>query len=1021
MIANVETLEDFFPDYPPVEAENFAESLFSKKEFADLKLPLLEDIPTGKGQLFKVQKLVQRLISPVTPYRKMLVHAEPGVGKSCMISAIIENFKDIYVNGMKRKPAIIVVPSDKLASNIMREISEVCTDNLYKATLTARHIRKGHMALTENMEKRQFRKVFEKTYKVVTHEKFFMGKKSNHTSYDVYSNRIICIDEVHKIREYKAKAGGEELYDRVFKFLHSVRNSSILLFTGTFIWDSSDEFASTFNLLLPKEQQIPISKFSKLFFDKGELTEYAKKHIKNAAPYYIYIRAMEADIPKREIGTAGVIDYYRIFPTVMSSFQSKKVKGISDPESLDEEDDSHDLAYSTTLVFPKYENGKIVGYFKKPKDGYRAYIDNKNYEIRNEDFAKTVREDLETISGKLAGMFHVLDGNPKEKAVVYDEFVKNVGTTTLAAIFRARGYEIITSDSALDGVLKSKKKRVMIIAGQNGYKEKDREVKSGPVINNVVKASKIFNDPRNMYGEYCRAIIGSKMIVLGYSFKDVRQFHIIEHHWNDQLMEQALSRGYRTGSFENLPVEDRYYRIFRLFAVHPGEDFTPKADDFSYPPGKSFSLHPTRDFRIYEVVQKKSIERSSILHELNRQSPYCALVYSRNVLGSDIDFSRKCHYKRCNYECQGVNPSSKSAKVWEYKPKMIDESGFLEYYSSEELEKAINVIKAQLIEKKVVPLGDFSLDRAILYRAIHFMIENNYIIRDSLGKSYYLGCKKGNTFLTLDSGISTLASIYYTVDSRKGYKKDVEYALENSLINDSLLEKTCDYMDGGEDIMEAPELYRIMMFENLFEKVDKKQFEQIFDPIKDRLYKMEDGTFLHDLYVKDYSGSYNVMKKLVKANGKFRVYEKGEWKFLRDPIREAQYEKEVKNFEPKREYVKFGEVIGLWSSKDNSFRIKYANNPKGRMCTSLNITDLAQVFMKMGFPKVNLPNTAKDLSKDQIIEALKVIVKSDLDYDDYDKSQLSRLLSFVSLGQTRSTMCPLLLEIFSDNKKLNYI
>lgn len=1019
MIANVDVLEDFFPDYPPVEAENFAEQIFSKKEFADLKLPLLEDIPVGSGQLFKVQKLVQRLIAPTTPYRKMLVHAEPGVGKSCMISAIVENFKDIYVNGIKRKPALIVVPSDKLASNIMREISEVCTDNLYKATLTARHIRKGHIALTENMEKRQFRKIFERTYKVVTHEKFFMGKKSNYSSYDIYSNRIICIDEVHKIREYQTEKLGEELYDRVFKFLHSIKNSSVLLFTGTFIWDSSDEFASTFNLLLPREKQIPVAKFSKSFFNGSNLTEYAKKHIKNAAPYYIYIRAMEADIPKREIGTAGVIDNYRIFPTVMSAFQSKKVKGETDPDSLAEEEDSHDLAYYTTLVFPKYKDGKIVGVMK-PKEGYRAYIDNKNYEIRNEDFRNTVRDDLGTVAAKLAGMFHVMDSNPKEKAVIYDEYVKNVGTTTLAAIFRARGYDIVTSDSSLDGILSSKKKRIMIISGQNGYKENGKEVKSGPTINNVVKASKIFNDPRNMYGEYCRAIVGSKMIVLGYSFKDVRQFHIVEHHWNDQLMEQALSRGYRSGSFENLPVEDRYYRIFRLFAVHPGKDFVPKSDDYSYPQGQSFSLSPTRDFRIYEVVQKKSYERSLILYELNKESPYCALVYSRNVLGSDIDFSRKCHYKRCNYECQGVNPSSKAAKVWEYKPKVVDESGFLEYYSSEELQKTIDIIKKKLVEKKILSLDEFGVDPHILYRAIHFMIENNYIIRDPIGKSYYLGCKKGSAFLTLDSSNSTLSSIYYTIDSKKGYKRDVEQALENRLFSEES-EKTCEYMDGSDDIMESSELYRIMLFESLFETIDSKQFSRIFDPIKDRLYKMKDGTFLHDLYVKDYSGSYNVMKKLVKANGKFRIYEKGGWKFLRDPVREAQYEKEVKDFEPKREYVKFGDVVGLWSSKDNSFRIKYSNNPKGRMCNSLNIADLARVFIKMGFPEVKLPDNSAELSKQQIIDALAVIVKSDIDYQSYSKNQLSRLLSFVSLGQTKSTMCPLLLEIFSDHKKLNYI
>ena len=1047
MKRDLRMLENMMPVYPSIKDPQFAEKIFSKKEYNELMLQITEDTPSKPGELYKIQKLVQRLISPHTPYNKLLVHAEPGVGKSCMISTIVENFKDIFVNGSKRRPALIIVPNDKLAMNMMREISETCTDNLYKASLSARNIKKGQFELTENMEKRQFRKIFEKTYKVVTHEKFFMGKKSNYKQFDLYSNRIICIDEVHKIREYSSEEGN--LYDRVKDFLDGIVDSRILLFTGTFIWDSSDELASTFNLFLPEKDQIPVEGFKKAFFGttaKGKLilTQYAKDTLKRVANYYIYVRAMEADIPKTDIGIQDprLVEYFRVFPAVLSKYHSEVLKKetkkggsnsedneteevLTEGDVTEEKNQNHTLAYFTTCIFPKYTDGKITGHFSDVKKGYRHHVDNKSYTLKDENFVKTVKSDLGTVSSKYASVFFSLESAPTEKAVIYEEYVTNVGTTLLASIFRARGYELITEDSDLDLVLKSKRKRIMLISGQNGYKENGRVVKSGPVIKNVVKASKIFSDPKNRYGEYCRALLGSKMIILGYSFKDVRQFHIIEHHWNDPLMEQALSRGYRAGSFDNLPKEDRYYRIFRQFAVHPGKDFVPQSTDPMYPPNTPFSLTlKTREFRIYEVVQIKSVERALILGELNRDSPFCALTYARNVLSSDIDFSRKCNYKRCNYECEGITPYTADKKVWEYKPENIEEAGFLEYYSSEQVDLKIKEIQALLLKKYSVQVDSLP-DRDLSLRAIKHMINSKFIIRDPRGFRNYLAYDEGKIFLTKSILATDISSSYYAFDQVYSQKMDLEDLLETILLEKDYGKDYCAVLTGEEDILNYSEPVRILMVENLYPKLEKEQRDFVFDPIKNHIFKLKDGTLLHDLYLKDYGGSYNVMKKLIRGKGRFRVYDGKEWSFLRDPVRESQYEKEIKSAEPKSDYKLFGKVVGIYSSKDESFRIKTPYIPNGRKCHTLPIQDMAKVYVDMGFPDISNFEETGDKKKEELVESILLLLKRsaeefDVDLTAYSKTNLSKLLYFLMLGNIKRDMCPIIYNAFVEADKLNY-
>jgi hypothetical protein len=98
----IEDITDFLPKYPNISNysedflnpydENFNLSIFKKKEFYDNKLNAYEDLPK-KGELLKSQKTIANFFSSHTPYDRMLLIWEMGVGKTCAAVGAIEQIR----------------------------------------------------------------------------------------------------------------------------------------------------------------------------------------------------------------------------------------------------------------------------------------------------------------------------------------------------------------------------------------------------------------------------------------------------------------------------------------------------------------------------------------------------------------------------------------------------------------------------------------------------------------------------------------------------------------------------------------------------------------------------------------------------------------------------------------------------------------------------------------------------------------------------------------------------------------
>ena len=369
------------PKYPDPADPNFIYDTTRKKEFYDLRLSRSEPVPDEPGELLQTQKFIKRFFAPETPNQAALLFQGLGSGKSCVSSAVVENYKNIEVGGKRRKPAIVLVGNGVLRDGYIKQIAEVCTSGIYTPKTTAQERRKG-VVLTEDLKFKRVKRAVAESYRIVTFGKFL---KNLPTDDDVlreeYKDRVVVVDEAHGFRiqpkkrpkksvfqtakaspakpeaKKAAKKVGKDkeeatttsskkekderfdpsssgvdvkTYQQLHRFLHLVAGSCrILLLTGTPVWDQSSEIASLMNLILPLDKQLPTGKdFDRTFFDQeGNLiegpdtTEVLKSAFRGRVSY---LRQMMTTAKREEMGTkAPFTKYVTVYPDQMSKWQAE--------------------------------------------------------------------------------------------------------------------------------------------------------------------------------------------------------------------------------------------------------------------------------------------------------------------------------------------------------------------------------------------------------------------------------------------------------------------------------------------------------------------------------------------------------------------------------------------------------------------------------------------------------------------------------------------------------------------------
>lgn len=549
----------FLPEYPFQEEKNLSEfnkEIQGKREFSELSIPKVEMLPTTLGEPLKHQELLSRYLSDITPYNGLLLYHEMGTGKTCtsvQISETLLNSKSDF------KGCLYVARNKGLNENFINELIFRCTKGQYKP--------EGWERMSVVERGKNIRKKIKGIYTTQTYEIF--SKKIQRLSKEnlrkQWDNKLIIIDEVQNLR-LKEKGGSVETYKNFWEFLHSLNHSKILLLSGTPMKNTSSEFASVLNLLLPENEQLPVDKkFDRIIWEDGynkissEGVYILGKKIKGRVSYLESQKPENVKRIDKGIKVRG-IQGFKVVPSIMSKFQSKYYMNAlnSDKTTKGVYDKSRQ---ASLFVFPDgtWGTAGIGKYVKERKSGgilkgysltpaLRKELNTKGTEkekimaIRkfSRKYADSIQDILENIRGG-------------KTTFVYNEFVSGGGLLLFAELLK--------------------------LFGLSRWSGREQEGKTFILLTGLTPPSQIkqlinrFNQPNNVNGKFIQVVLGSRAISEGYTFKNVQAQDIQTPWFNYSDTKQVLGRVFRLGSHNALLQKqdtvdiETYHRVSILGSI----------------------------------------------------------------------------------------------------------------------------------------------------------------------------------------------------------------------------------------------------------------------------------------------------------------------------------------------------------------------------------------------------------------------------------------------------------------------
>lgn len=285
-------LDDLIASYPDANQPNIQTIITSRKEFSELSSRIDEPTPLRRGEPFKHQKLVGRLLRWLDSL--LLMHAT-GTGKTCSVAACTEYYRRLRDKGGHIRRAYVLVKGGTLKEEFKRQILCVCTAGTYETDIVRN-------AETEQSRKSNITREIKKWYSIKTYLKFanrlaqpkyeeyrtpsgktkkrIIGTQIKMTDSEIrrrYSNCIFFVDEVHNLhvipentrrpaimeeeddpdRDPESRTTTRFTYDQLWRLFHNIERSKIILASATPMVNEVSEIGSIMNLILPRNGQIP--------------------------------------------------------------------------------------------------------------------------------------------------------------------------------------------------------------------------------------------------------------------------------------------------------------------------------------------------------------------------------------------------------------------------------------------------------------------------------------------------------------------------------------------------------------------------------------------------------------------------------------------------------------------------------------------------------------------------------------------------------------------------------------------
>ena len=689
-----------------------------------------------------------------------------GTGKGCSTIGAIEQIKkEGKIDG-----ALVLAKGSSLLENFIQELVFVCTDG--------RYIPSNYFSLSKDTRKSRIKKLYSDFYDFDTFEVFFkrISRMSQENIIKNYSNKVIIIDEVHNLRSQNPseKRMMKRIYDKLHEFLHVIKNSKILLLSGTPMKDQPHEIANIMNLILPSDRQIVSDKkeFEKEYLEQDnddKLKEYFKGRVS-------FLRQIKSNVDKIYEGEKiGNLQFFKVYPDIMKGIQNKTYLKVYSAEKTGEnigEDAKkssrlyNDSKQTSSFVFPNGKYGgkgftsnltkigenPIYDLDKKPKSKFNFKLKKELINAIRKNDSISIEQGLKNLgnfSSKFASTISLLLKNPNEVTFVYSELVHGGGLILFSKILELFGFKKSTGKESGKGL-----RYAIIYSGLTSSTERQ----------NILDK---FNSPENMYGDEIQVLLGSKVMGEGFSLKNVRQVHILTPWWNYAQTDQAIARAFRSFSHQDLEdagvnVEIKIYQ----HAAIPVKDGKPVNNE-------------SIDLKMYLDSERKDIRISKIQKLLKESAFDCALNYERNRFPDSYNHQRECEYGLCDYDCDGIPKDM----INNLKKDDLDFSTYNLYYSTDKIEEIENVIHSIFRTNFSVHINDIVLkvDKELnttffeILTTLSLFINNSIVLKNKYGINSYLKEDKDIYFLSdnLSSTPDYLNSFYTKYPSIKKYQPDI--------------------------------------------------------------------------------------------------------------------------------------------------------------------------------------------------------------------------------------------------------
>ena len=301
VIDKYEIEDPHYIDYPDKNDKRFEEKIYEKKEFNMFEISkeskgLINMCENKDFEISAHQLFLKNFLTKETPYNGVLLFHGVGVGKTCSAITISENFRDLYATREKR---IIILCSKNIKIGWKKTIfnpdldENQCSGNVFlkRNIKTKREVNRLVRDYYEIMAYLSFANYVKRLVKIKGKKylKETEEEKERLVINELFSNRLLIIDEVHNLRDDGEKDIKDSV-DMIEKVIKYSDNLKIVLLSATPMYNRSTEIIRLINMLLMNDKREIINK-DRVFTKVGSLKKGGLNILKSSLKGYVsYVR-----------------------------------------------------------------------------------------------------------------------------------------------------------------------------------------------------------------------------------------------------------------------------------------------------------------------------------------------------------------------------------------------------------------------------------------------------------------------------------------------------------------------------------------------------------------------------------------------------------------------------------------------------------------------------------------------------------------------------------------------------------